>query len=423
MSTRQERNAAKMQQTFVLPGIMRFAGHLAPSAPIPTYAQVNEYIPEICGLPYDYLFGQDGTAMAECSLLAWEYTGLDVLASNHDFYNFEAESIGAKLNYFEKHIPDIDRNDFFIKDARDLDKIKFQGLESGRYRYLIEYCHAYTKYIGVDVAPAFCAPWSLASNLYGLENLVVAAITEPEFVHEMLRRIVFDLQGPMLRAIAAEIPGFATISVADAWASLPMVSQELHDEFVAPYTLKLSEAMGAGIPVSNSGIWGSSYLSGAARDRFMDFIVKMGGYVTAFDPDQDIVGVKYYRDYADRVGAPVLLGFSTTLLRDGSIEEIVERTKRYTLEGKNGKTPMIFFYNNIAPNTPIDNIRASIAAVHTYGAPGATADTPFVLPQKAESFEAFLARKIASNPEGYTFDWLSESEYGYLAGNLLETRA
>ena len=414
MNTREAINAAKMQQTFVMPGIMRFAGHLAPSAPIPTYAQVNEYIPEICGLPYDYLFGKAGTAMAECTLLAWEYTGLDVLSSNHDFYNFEAESIGAKVNYYEKHIPDIDRNDFFIKDKDDLKKIKFRGLDSGRYRYLIEYCHAYTKYIGLDVFPSFCAPWSLASNLYGLENLVVAAMTEPEFVHDMLRRIVFDLQGPMLKAMAAEIPGFASISVADAWCSLPMVSQNLHDEFVAPYTLMLPEAMGSDVPVTNSGIWGSSFLTGKARDKFMDFVVSMSGYATAFDPDQDIVGVRYYREYADRVCAPVLLGFSTTLLRDGSIEEIVERTKRYTLIGKDGATPMLFFYNNIAPNTPIDNIRASIAAVRTYGEPNATEFTPFKLPEKAESFEDFLKRKLKNNPEGYTFNWLSVSKYAHL---------
>ena len=414
MNTREAINAAKMQTTFVLPGIMRFAGHLALSASVPTVAQVNEYIPELCGLPYDYLFGKDGAAMAECSLLAWEYTGLDLLGSNHDFYNFEAESIGAKVNYYRNHIPDIDRNDFFIKSKDDLKKIKFRGIDSGRYRYLIEYCHAYTKYIGVDVFPAFCAPWSLASNLYGLENLVVAALTEPELVHDMLRRIVFNLQGPMLSAMAAEIPGFSAISVADAWCSLPMVSQELHDEFVAPYTLMLPKAMGASVPVSNSGIWGSSFLTGEARDRFMDFVVSMGGYAAAFDPDQAIIGARYFREYADRAGAPLLLGFSTTLLRDGSIEEIVERTKRYTLTGKDGKTPFLFFYNNIAPNTPIDNIRASIAAVRTYGEPGAAEDTPFELPERAEPFEEFLKRKLEHNPEGYTFDWLSKSKYAHL---------
>ena len=415
MKTREEMNALKMQQTFVLPRITRFAGHLAPLAPVTTYAQVNEYIPELCKLPYSYLFGEDGTAMAECSLLAWEYTGLDMLGANHDFYNFEAESIGAKINYFEKHIPDIDRDDFLIKGAADFDKIKFQGLDSGRYRYLIEYCLAYTKYIGIDVFPSFCAPWSLASNLFGLENLVVAAVTEPELVHELLRRIVFDLQGPMLKAMAAEIPGFNTISVADAWCSLPMVSQALHAEFVEPYTLMLPEAMGANVPVSNSGIWGSSYLNGTARDTFMDFVVKMGGYAAAFDPDPDIVGVPYYREYADRAGVPLLLGFSTTMLRDGSIADIVERTKRYTLLGKNGKTPLLFFYSNLAPNTPIDSIRASIATVHAYGTPGATEDTPFALPEKAESFEDFLRRKLENNAEGYTFDWLSKSGYAHLA--------
>lgn len=414
MNSRKERNAAKMQKTFILPRLMRVAGCENWPAQVPTYAQVNEYIPQTCKLPYDFLFRDDARAMAECSLLVWEYTGLDMLLSNHDFYNFEAESIGAKINFYKDHIPDIDRNDFLIKDRGDLDKIRFKGLDSGRFRYLIEYCHAYTEYVGADVFPSFCAPWSVASNLYGLENLIVAAMTDPEFVHDMLHRIVYDLQGPMLKAMAAEIPGFSGLSVADAWTSPPMVTLEIIKEFSEPYTLKLNDAMGVDTPIISSGIWGSSYYAGEEWERFMDFIVSVGVYAQAFDPDQEKVGPEKYREYADRKCAPLLLGFSTTVLQNAGIEEIVERTKHYTLAGKNGKTPFVFFYNNFAPHTPIDNIRASIAAVHTYGEPGADGDTAFELPDKAESFEDFLKAKLKNNPEGYTFDWLEKSEYSYL---------
>jgi len=414
MRSREEKNLQQMQKTFILPGIMKVVGVQNWPAQVPAFAQVNEFIPQTCKLPYDYLFRDSGRAMAECALLVWEYTGLDMLMSNHDFYNFEAESIGAKINYYPDHTPDVDRNDFFIKNSSDLNKIKFKGLDSGRFRYLIEYCHAYTEYVGVDVFPSFCAPWSLASNLYGLENLIVAAMTEPAFVHDMMQRIVYDLQGPMLRALAAEIPGFSSITVADAWTSPPMVSLNMIQEYTVPYTLQLPKAMGMDVPVVNSGIWGSSYFSGEERDAFMDCVTQVGYYASAFDPDQEKVGPEYYRDYADRKGAPLLLGFSTTVLQNAGVEEIVERTKRYTLVGKNGKTPFLFFYNNFAPHTPIDNIRASIAAVHTYGVPEATADTPYKLPEKAESFEEFLKHKLQNNPEGYTFDWLKKSEYSYL---------
>jgi uroporphyrinogen-III decarboxylase len=414
MSSREERNSQKMQSTFVLPRVMKYAASQNWPAPAATFAQVNEYIPQTCKVPYDYLFRDDGRAMAECTLLIWEYTGLDMLGANHDFYNFEAESIGAKINFYKGHIPDVDRNSFFIKDESDLGKIKFNGLDSGRYRYLIEYCHAYTEYIGLDVFPSFCAPWSLACNLYGLENLIIAAHSEPQFVHDMLHRIVYDLQGPMLKAMAGEIPGFSMITVADAWSSPPMVSLDMIREFTIPYTLRLPEAVGMDVPVINTGLWGASCFGEELRDAFMDCVRTVGVYASAFDPDTERVGPEYFRDYADRTGAPLLLGFSTTFLENAGLESIVERTKRYTLAGKNGKTPLLFFYNNFAPHTPIDNIRASIAAVHVYGTPEADADTPFELPGKAESFEEFLKSKLANNAEGYTFNWLEKSGYAHL---------
>jgi hypothetical protein len=97
----------------------------------------------------------------------------------------------------------------------------------------------------------------------------------------------------------------------------------------------------------------------------------------------------------------------------GNRDDIIKRVKEYVLIGKDGKTPFTFFFNNIAPHTPIENINAVIAAVKTYGAPGATADTTLVLPETI-TFEEFLKNKMKNNTEGYTFNWLDKSEYAYL---------
>ena len=99
-----------------------------PNADVPLGAQVNEYIPELCKVPYDYLFKDDPVAMAECTLLTWEYIGIDLLVLNTDCYNFEVETLGGKLSFYEDHIPDVDRSDLFIKRAADLDKIKFEEI-------------------------------------------------------------------------------------------------------------------------------------------------------------------------------------------------------------------------------------------------------------------------------------------------------
>ena len=39
--------------------------------------------------------------MAECTLLVWEYLRLDLLTANMDVYNFEAEAMGAKINFYK----------------------------------------------------------------------------------------------------------------------------------------------------------------------------------------------------------------------------------------------------------------------------------------------------------------------------------
>ncbi|MDR2484784.1 MAG: hypothetical protein LBD55_05265 [Treponema sp.] len=345
--------------------------------------------------------------MAECTLLVWEYTGLDFIEANMDIYDFEAENAGARINYYRDHLPDINRSDFLIKDEKDLDKIKFRGLESGRCRYFIDYCHAWTEYSGLDIFPVLCAPWSLAVNLYGLENLVVAAITEPDFVHEMFRRIVYDLQVPMYKALTAEIPGCTSIKLADAWCSPPVVSVEILRDFGAAWLFRLREAME--IPVVNMGIWGSSYLKGANKDEFHDIINRMLGMIVVWDPDLERDGVSYYRRFATKLGVPFITGFSTTVLLEGPAEAIAARAKKYTLEGKEGPSPYMFLFNNIGPRTPIDHIRAAIAAVKTYGAPGATEATPFRLPEPAESFGGFLKKKLRDNAEGYRFEWLEKS--------------
>ena len=66
------------------------------------------FIPEICKLPYDYLFRDDPVAMAECTLLVHEYLRLDLLIANMDVYNFEAEAMGVDIKFYKDHCPDFD---------------------------------------------------------------------------------------------------------------------------------------------------------------------------------------------------------------------------------------------------------------------------------------------------------------------------
>lgn len=385
-----------------------------PNANVPVTALVTEYIPELCKVPYDYLFRDNAEAMAECTLLVQDYLKLDILTANMDVYNFEAEAMGAKIKFFPDHCPDFDRSDYFIKDSSDLDKIRFGGLNQGRFPYLIQYCKAYKHYTGVDTFPIFSAPWTLAGNLYGIENLIMATIEEPEFVHEFLRRIVDDYHVPMFGALNDAVPGFAEMDFVDAFASVPMVNVSIVNEFIRPYLQReLDKLNMPGIRLMDTAFFGTAMLEGKERESFEDFIIWSNGRFLCIDPDAASLGVDYARAVATQHLTPLQIGISATYLEFESIDKIVALVRDYVLRAKSGPTPAIFFFNNISPCTAQEKIQAAVQAVKIYGAPGADENTPYLLP-KFRSFEDFLNHKLKNNPEGYTFEWMKQSAYSYL---------
>lgn len=386
-----------------------------PNANVLNTALVTEYIPEMCKVPYDLLFRDDPRAMAECTLLVWEYLRLDLLTANMDVYNFEAEAMGAKINFYKNHCPDFDRDTYFIQGNEDLDKIKYTGLKSGRFPYLIEYSRIFKQYTGVDTFPIFSAPWTLAGNLYGLDNLIVDTVTNPDFVHELLRRIVDDFHVPMYKELSSVIPGMTEVALVDAFATIPMVTVSIVDTFIRPYLERLMEKLDMpGMPLLDTAFFGSSLLSEDDRRKFEEFVIFANGRFFCSDPDAAVLTPEYARARATECLLPLQTGVDAKVLQFGTVDEVIDRVRHYVLAGKNGPTPCIFFFNNIAPNVPLENVQAAINTVEIYGAPGADENTPYTEPEFL-TFEDFLRRKIADNNEGYTYDWLKQSGYAYLA--------
>lgn len=387
-----------------------------PNANVINTALVTEFIPEICKLPYDYLFRDDPVAMAECTLLVHEYLRLDLLIANMDVYNFEAEAMGVDIKFYKDHCPDFDRDSYFITGPEDLDKIRFEGLDKGRFPYLIEYSKAYKRYTGVDSFPTFSAPWTLAGNLYGLDNLVVDAYTDPEFVHELLRRIVDDFHVPMLKELSQVIPGMRELSLVDAFATIPMIDVSIIEKFIRPYLERLMEKLNMpGVSLLDTAFFGSALLPEDERRRFEDFVIWANGRFFCSDPDAASLSPEYARARATECLLPLQTGVDAKLLQFGTVQEVIDKVKHYVLAGKAGPTPCIFFFNNIAPNVPMENVWAAIHTLEIYGAPGADANTPYTEPE-FQPFDEFLRYKIENNTEGYMFDWLKNSGYAGLRG-------
>lgn len=187
-----------------------------------------------------------------------------------------------------------------------------------------------------------------------------------------------------------------------------MVTVDIIEEFVRPALERLVDGAGHRLPLLDTAFFGQSRLNEADRKRFEEFVMWSNGRFFCSDPDVAVLTPEYARRRADEVLLPLQTGVDAKLIEFGTKEEIIERIKHYTLAGKNGLTPCIFFFNNFTPKTSEENMQIAMQALKLCGAPGANENTPYIDPEFI-SFKDFLKRKIANNVEGYSFDWLEKS--------------
>ena len=379
-----------------------------PNTNVVRTALVTELIPEICQVPYDYLFRDDPKALTECTLLVWEYLDLDILTANIDVYDFEAEAMGAELRFYPDHCPDFNRNEYFIKGREDFHKLKYTGLGAGRFPFLLEVNKYQLQYVQFPAFPVLSAPWTLAGNLYGLDNLVIDCIEDPEFVHDFLNTLVDDYMIPLWNDLIDAFPGMDTMQLVDAYVTVPMVTVDIVEEFVRPALERLMAGTGNRIALLDTAFFGQAKLNEEDRKRFEEFVMWSNGRFFCSDPDVAVLTPEYARRRADEVLLPLQTGVDAKVIEFGTKEEIVNRIKHYTLAGKNGITPCIFFFNNFTPRTSEENLQIAVQALRIYGAPGADENTPYVDPEFI-SFKDFVKNKMADNVEGYSFEWVEKS--------------
>ena len=163
-----------------------------------------------------------------------------------------------------------------------------------------------------------------------------------------------------------------------------------------------------GITMQDTAFFGTAQLSGEERKEYEEFIIWSNDMFFCIDPDLTALTPEYARQVATEHLVPLMAGIAAKQVEFGSIGETVDIIKNFVLKGKDGPTPLFFFFNNLSPKTSVDKLLAATKAVRTYGAPGADENTPYELPEVI-SFEEFLQKKSKDNPAGYEFNWLKVS--------------
>jgi len=330
------------------------------SGRIPVFAQMHEFVAERMGIPRKDFFSRP-EIMVPAMLEVQAEFGIDVASITFDVYNIEAEGLGQRLVRGDTSMPDIDRTQMLIRSRDDLGRIRTPDFESaGSFGRVLRMHALFRKLTGIEPTLSFCAPFSLAANIRGIEPLLLDLYDAPEFARLLFDRLTEEVLAPWILYQRKQFPAAISLNGVDAVASPPIVTLPILKEWVAPYILKLRDLCGPEVYVAN---WaGERYLR--RPEEMLDLKRIVGpGSLLGQDPDVEKLGPGFYKEYAVRHDLPLVLGVGAGFLSGSSPAAVAKRVRRYVEVGREGGRFALYLCN-LAASTPPENVKAAVEVAH-----------------------------------------------------------
>lgn len=291
--------------------------------------------------------------------------GFDIPWLGYDVYNIEAEALGVPMVFSDHAPPEIAKSQSWIRDRNDLDRLMLpKPYSAGRLHFVLEANKIFEKATGYSPPIQFTGPFSQAVILRGYENLIQDIYYDPEFANDLLSFIVERVTAPWIVTLKKESPKAKIFRGADAMASFPLVNIQILKEFAVPYILQLKRLCGNDVTILNW--WGEKYLTNP--EELLELKLKISpSIIQGQDPDVEEIGAKFYKDFAVRNNAALILGIGNLFLQKADKKAIKSRIAHYIKAGYTGGRFMIYFCN-ISSKTPVDNLKGAISAVKEFGA-------------------------------------------------------
>ncbi|HEY87894.1 MAG TPA: hypothetical protein G4O06_07735, partial [Dehalococcoidia bacterium] len=149
-------------------------------------AQMHDHAKALIGIPAKKFYWDARTFVDAIAEVA-DYYQMDSFQAGADIYNFEVESLGAKMVYGENSMPTIDFREPLIKEPKDLLKLKTPDFyQDGRLSFALDCIKFGKEKKGGAAVGLFCGPFSLAVGLRSYPALVKDMRKRPEFAHDLL---------------------------------------------------------------------------------------------------------------------------------------------------------------------------------------------------------------------------------------------
>lgn len=202
---------------------------------IPCVPFIGEFAGQLTGCSV-WELSNDPEKMAEAEIIAFNRYGCDRIGVGPNSRGI-TEALGGKVIYPEQGVPYMDRP--ILTDygkLRDMEPVRAeQDLRIGDFAKTAELLEEAVQIVPVEMSIG--GPFTISSNLRGVEYLLRDLRKYPEEVHRLMR-LVTDSEKSCIDIAASFGMG---IAMADPVANPSLIGPKMYEEFVYPYTKELTD--------------------------------------------------------------------------------------------------------------------------------------------------------------------------------------
>lgn len=189
-------------------------------------------------------FYKDPDKMATELIRTNEDLDMDIIYCGSGYNNFHAAALGGKIKYRQVGAPDLEEP--LVASASELQKLDLGDLYKND---VIDSIYKCTRRVSAEVGDKVVVtmttwgPFTLAGQIYGVEQLMRALFKKPEESHAVIKfamDIIWKLYEPLLDEGVIEV-----CSVADPTASGDLISAPHFATYGLPYLQELSDRVHA----------------------------------------------------------------------------------------------------------------------------------------------------------------------------------
>lgn len=291
---------------------------------------------------------RDPEKMAKGKLAASERFGDDAIVAGTDLF-VEPEALGSTVTVYE-HTAVV--TEYFIKEKSDIEKLKIPDPKTdGRMPFVCEEIRLLKKAVGDTkiVVPVTGGPVTTASQLYGPEQLLIAMIEDPKWVHRLLR-ICADTSLKYWAALVEA--GAHAIVLLDPFTANTILSPEQYEEFAMPYIKEIFEFSWS------KGVVGVNHVC-ADTSMIWEQMSSVGALALQVDYPISMADCK------KQVGAKICISGNVhpiDYMLYGTPESVYWKCREVIEESANGSGFILGSGCDLNPDTPEENILAMVQA-------------------------------------------------------------